>query len=123
GWWFNGTNYPYGEHLMYTDAQPALSLLLTQVRKVIPIDASAATLVLHMALMLAFFLAIIYVYKLLVRLNVQRPWAVLFACIIICFSAQHTRLFGLYGLAYACFMPMLLYWSTCYYETSAIRYM
>src|SRR3954462_14259386 len=36
GYWFDGMNYPYGEHIVYTDGQPLLSVLFTHFKNVTP---------------------------------------------------------------------------------------
>src|SRR4051812_26014633 len=34
GYWFEGMNYPYGEHITYTDGQPLLSVLFASMHNV-----------------------------------------------------------------------------------------
>lgn len=38
GMHFDGMNYPYGEHIIFTDGQPLLSVLQGYSRNIIPID-------------------------------------------------------------------------------------
>ena len=33
GWWFTGMNYPFGEHVVFTDNQPLLSFVLAALRR------------------------------------------------------------------------------------------
>src|ERR1035437_8133996 len=34
GIWFTGMNYPYGEHIVYTDGQPLLSVTLSSFKNI-----------------------------------------------------------------------------------------
>ena len=49
GYWFSGMNYPYGEHIVYTDAQPVLVDILTAGGN---ISAGSALTVLWMRLLI-----------------------------------------------------------------------
>ena len=123
GMWFTGMNYPYGEHIMFVDAQPALSVTLGFLRKYITLTPGSATAILNLLMAFAFAVAILVVYKILLRFKVAHFWAIIFACCIICTCTQNTRMFGLYGLSYACIIPLIFYWSVNYYDTGRIRYM
>ncbi len=123
GMWFTGMNYPYGEHIMFVDAQPALSVTLGFLRKYITLTPGSATAILNLLMAFAFAVAILVVYKILLRFKVAHFWAIIFACCIICTCTQNTRMFGLYGLSYACIIPLIFYWSVNYYDSGRIRYM
>lgn len=123
GWWFTGMNYPYGEHIMFVDGQPALSITLSWLRTYIPLTAGSVTAILSLLMAFTFMLAIIMVYKILLRYKVSHLLAILFACCIVVLSTQNTRMFGLYGLSYVCIMPMIFYWFIYYHDTGKWKYM
>src|SRR4051812_8595675 len=50
GIWFTGMNYPYGEHLVYTDAQPLIAVPLAFLRTYLPVSRNTALAVLHLCL-------------------------------------------------------------------------
>src|ERR1041384_1921736 len=42
GYWFEGMNYPFGEHIVYTDGQPLLSITLAWLRPLVPMTPGLA---------------------------------------------------------------------------------
>src|SRR5665213_2671334 len=97
GYWFDGMNYPYGEHIVYTDGQPVLSVLLTCFKGV---TAGEALTVLWLLIGLSYVLAILYLYKILSHFRVAPLAAMLFAGLIGIFTPQIVRLQGHYALSY-----------------------
>lgn len=122
GWWFDGMNYPYGEHIIYVDGTPALSIPLSWIRNVIPLDIHSVTATLNVTMGLAFALGIVYVYKTIHLLKVSRYWALLFALFIMAMNPQFNRVYGHYGLAIMCFVPMMTYWLIQYYHNNQKKY-
>lgn len=119
GYWFDGMNYPYGEHIVYTDGQPLLSVFLTFFKNVTP--GEAFTLVFWL-IGLSYILAIVFVYRILIHFTVPFLPAVIFAgCIVIC-CPQLLCLKGHYALGYTCVMPMLFYWAILYHRQFHWRY-
>ncbi len=123
GWWFDGMNYPYGEHIMFVDGQPILTLTLSWLRQLWHFTPETLNVILNLLMLSAFFLAILYVYKILAKMDVPYWWAMLFAPLIVTLSMQNFRIFGLYGLSYACVVPMIFYWFLHYHETGKWKYM
>jgi hypothetical protein len=122
GLWFKGMNYPYGEHIAYIDGQPMLSVPLSYLRQYMAIDRGIVLAVMHLAILLAYALGIVYIYKTLVHYKVSASIAIVFSIFIQLLSPQVFRMFAHYGLSYACIIPMLLYWSVKLYETGRVRY-
>src|SRR3954462_2991656 len=64
GYWFEGMNYPYGEHIVYTDGMPVLSVPLTWFGHITP---AIALTVLWLLVGASYVLSIVYCYKILVH--------------------------------------------------------
>ncbi len=122
GCWFEGMNYPFGEHLIYADAQPLLSITLAWLHKWIPISPGGAMAVMEWAIVSSYLLGGFFLWKLLVHLKVDPFPAVLLAFCILFLSPQVLKLNGHYGLAYICAVPMQLYWLLRYHELGRKRY-
>ena len=122
GWWSTCMNYPYGEHIMFVDGQPLLSMTLASLRPYVHLTPSNVTAVLNLLMSFSFFLGIIFVYKLLRRYQVHTAWAIVMACCIVCLSQQNHAMFGHYGLSYVCIIPMWFYWFTLYYDGGKLKY-
>lgn len=119
GYWFTGMNYPYGEHMVYMDSQPLLSVPLSYFKG---ISVSGALTVMWYSMLLSYILAIIYVYKILLHFEVREFAAMLFSGLIVVMSPQLYRTLGHFGLSYACVVPMLFYWTLKYHATPQLKY-
>ena len=113
GYWFEGMNYPYGEHIVYTDGQPLLSVLFTHMHHVTP---GMALSVCWLLVGLSYVLSVVYTYLTLVHFKVGRLAAMLFAGLIVLGTPQLIRLQAHYALSYVCLAPMLFYWTIQYHE-------
>ncbi len=118
GVWFTGMNYPYGEHITFTDGQPLLSVTLGWLG----LRMEQALTVLWWLIAFSFFLGHIYIYKILVHFRVQPFLAMCFSGLIMAFTPQLFCIGGHYALSYACVIPMLFYWTIQYKETAKTRY-
>ncbi len=119
GYWFTGMNYPYGEHIVYTDGQPILSVLLTHFKHLTAGDSLAIN---WWLIDLTYVLSILFIYRILTHFRVGPPVAMVFAGLIAIFSPQLFRIQGHYALAYTCIIPMVFYWFIQYHEQSKLRY-
>jgi hypothetical protein len=119
GYWFEGMNYPYGEHIVYTDGQPLLSVLFASTGNV---SVDTALTVCWELLGLSYVLSIIYIYKTLVHFKVSPAMAVVFAGLIGIATPQIICIRGHYALAYTCIVPMMFYWTILYNETNKVKY-
>lgn len=122
GTWFSGMNYPYGEHIVYTDGQPLLSVTLAALRPVVPLSPEFVLGLMHLLLIFAFWLGMLYLYKTLRILGTHPGFAISSSIFIQLLSPQLLRLNGHYALSYLCFVPMLFYWSLQYHRQGAFRY-
>jgi len=123
GWHSMSMNYPFGEHVVYTDGQPLLAVTLNYLGKVLPININAALAVMHIVIFLGFVLAVVYTYKILVYQNMRPLWAMLFAALIVMLCPQYIRIKAHFGLSYACCIPMILYWLNRYNDEHKWKYL
>jgi len=111
GIWFTGMNYPYGEHIVYTDGQPLLSVTLSSFKN---ISIAQALTVMGWLISLSYILSIIYIYKILLHFGLKPLVAILFAGLVGIFTPQGFRVHAHYALAYSCIIPMLFFWTISY---------
>lgn len=107
GWHFTGMNYPFGEHVVFTDDQPPLSFALAWLRR--HGVAFNGVAVLNSAMLLAQVLSAPPLLALLRRCRLPAWYAGIVTVIIVLLAPQLDRLLGHYALAYACVIPMLWY--------------
>jgi len=120
GLWFQGMNYPFGEHIVYTDGQPLLSVPLSYAKGSMTIPMALS--IMWMGIAISFMLGILYNYFILQHFKVPAPLAILCGTLIMLASPQIFRLSGHYALAYACFIPMLFYHLLCYQTSKQLKY-
>ena len=119
GYWFQGLNYPYGEHIVYTDGQPALSMLLSSFKGM---TTDRALTILWWLIGAGYVVSIVYLFKILRWFKVGPLAAMLFAGLTGIFTPQIQRLQGHYALSYTCIIPMLFYWTIRHRESGHWRY-
>lgn len=106
GFHFTGMNYPYGEHIIYTDNQPALSLALNWI------DDNLFTLhdrtvgILNIMMLLSVIVCAWCIYAILRRFFMPSWYAIIVSIIISFLSPQLLRITGHYALAYTFFFPL-----------------
>ena len=120
GLWFEGMNYPYGEHITYTDGQPLLSVPLSLLANRMSLEG--ALTVMWWFIAASYVLSIVYCFKILLQLGVKPLAAMCLAGLVTIFSPQMLRISGHYALSCACVLPMLFYWSLLYYNTGRWKY-
>ena len=119
GYWFTGMNYPYGEHIIYMDGQPLLSVTLSYFKQ---ITVPGALAIMWGLILLSYVLAIVYIYRILVHFGVKAFVAMLFAGLIVVMNPQLFRTQGHFGLSYVCAVPMLFYWTIQYDLNPRLKY-
>lgn len=119
GIWFDGMNYPYGEHIVFTDAQPAIVIPLSLLNNYLLIPPLA---VMNLLLVLGFFLAIIYTSRVLMRFGVHTIWSFVAAMLIVTMSPQQFKLAEHFSLAYFCVMSVVFYYNLAWYQSGNRQY-
>ncbi len=107
GWWFTGMNYPFGEHVVFTDNQPLLSFVLAALRRRgVAVNVLA---VINGSMLLAQLLSAPPLLALLRRCRLPAWYAGMATVLIVLLAPQLDRLLGHYALAYSCVVPILWY--------------
>ncbi|MBK9730580.1 MAG: hypothetical protein IPO83_04695 [Chitinophagaceae bacterium] len=106
---FTGMNYPYGEHVMYTDNQFPLAFAMSIIQSTL-FNISAYTVgIINYVMFISLILSAVFLYLLLYELKVKSWFAIPAAIAITIVSPQLQRMGGHYSLAYVFFTPLLLY--------------
>ncbi len=102
---FQGMNYPYGEHFLYTDCHPLISSIL----RVFDQDGSIAAYsigVINFMMIISIFLTLILLYALLREFGIKSWIAFLFSIGIALLSPQIFRMTGHLSLSYSIAIPL-----------------
>lgn len=105
---FTGMNYPYGEHVIFTDNQPALSWILSALDKVIPVSDNVVG-IMNIFMFLSLLLCTTLLFYILKHYGASAWYAVLVSLLITFMNPQLKRVVGHYALSYSFFIP-LIWW-------------
>ncbi|UKN00609.1 YfhO family protein [Paracrocinitomix mangrovi] len=103
-WDFSGMNYPYYEHMVYTDGHPLLSYLIG----LFGLTAYGVG-ILNLLMLLSYPVCSVILYKILNHYKVEKWWSILAAVSITFLSPQIFRLTGHFSLSYVFAVPGMWY--------------
>ncbi len=108
---FEGLNYPYGEHTLYTDSQPVFTYVFQSIARVYPGISDYSVGILNFILIASIFFTLWVIYLLLVQWGISRWMALIFSIGIFLLLPQAPRISGHFALSYGCAIPLswLLY--------------
>jgi hypothetical protein len=101
---FEGMNYPFGEHVVYTDCQP----ILTFVLRLLPFTHPYLAGILHALIFLSYIITPVILFRILLRLELAPFPAFFIALAIAVLSPQYWRLDGHFALTYECVIPLAI---------------
>ncbi len=111
-WNFTGMNYPFYEHIVYTDAHPLLSFLIGKLGL-----TNYGIGILNFLMLISYPVSAVFIHKILKYYKVNDRWAII-SSIIFCFlSPQVFRLTGHLSLSYVFAIP-LMWWFLIKVETT-----
>jgi hypothetical protein len=107
GVWSEGMNYPYGEHVVYTDNQPIVSAILKALGTVIPIDQHVIGTI-NMLMIISLIIAAVCLYFIMRSFGLPRWYSAILSVPIALLSPQVARFNGHYSLAYTFYLPLFV---------------
>lgn len=106
---YNGMNYPYGEHVLFTDNQPLLANTLKFINQFAPNTFYEIAPIVHWMMLISFILSGVFLLLLFRQFDVADWFGIPVSIGIVMLSPQLLRFAGHFGLAYAVVLPMYLY--------------
>jgi len=106
---FEGMNYPYGEHYLYTDCHPVIASFLKSITHIFPGIADYSIGIINFLMILSMVITVLLLYLIFIELKIKRLLSVLSALAIMVLSPQISRMTGHLALSYSCFLPLTLY--------------
>lgn len=106
---FDGMNYPYGEHIFYTDCTPFLALIVKGISWFFPSIVHYEIGLLNVLLLVSYIFCAIYLLKIYQLLKINSILAVLSAIAYTLLCPQIFRLTGHLALGTSCVIPMAIY--------------
>ena len=121
---FEGMNYPYGEHFIYTDCHPILMLTFKWLSNYFPFLKTYSIAILNELLILSVFLTFIVTYFVLLEFKIEKWIAILFCIGITLLAPQIYRMPGHFALSYSFSIPLswLIYLRTIKKQAPPLNY-
>ena len=107
GIWSEGMNYPYGEHVVYTDNQPVVSTIMKAIGEIIPMEQHVIGTI-NMLMIISLIIAAICLYYIMRGFGLPRWYSAFLSVPIALLSPQIARFNGHYSLAYAFYLPLFV---------------
>lgn len=102
---FSGMNFPFGEHIVFTDCQPIITFILRSL----PISHPYSVGILHSLIFISFILTPLLLYKILSLQKVDRFSSFFISLAITLLSPQYYKLLaGHHALAYTFIIPLCI---------------
>jgi len=119
---FSGMNYPFGEHIVFTDNMPLLAGTIAWLKNWFPNIGHYSLAIMHLLLLSSISFGTWYIYKIIRKYNNNPAWAVISALFIAFFSPQIFKIYGHYGMGFCFYIPFVMYQLQCFKERSSFRY-
>lgn len=119
-WHFQGMNYPYGEHVLFTGSQPLITNPIKLISTVV--DISNYTLgIINMIMLLSVALCPFFIYLIFKHLKLPWLFSAIAAVAITFLSPQFIRLGGHFALTYQFALPLFLLLLIRFQESPSIK--
>ena len=106
---FEGFNYPYGEHFLYTDCTPLLAAPLRFLNNYFPSLNNYSTGILNFLLIISFIASSLLIYLILKEFKINKFLSVTASLGIMALSPQVFRLYGHLALGFGFAIPLIWY--------------
>ncbi len=116
---FQGMNYPYGEHVIFTNCQPVISNTLKFISKNIIDVSDYAVGVINLMMLLSIIIAAVFLYLILTEFNLNWFYSTFVAIGIAYLSPLLNRFSGHYSLSYVFSIPIVIYLLIKFYKNPA----
>ncbi len=117
GWHFDGMNYPWGDHISFTDNQPLLSLPLSYLQSAFHFSLNDLLVIMNLLIPVLLLFTSHILCRFFIRMNVNVYLSALFSVLITFLAPNFYRIFGHFGLCYTFNIVLTLYWLFRYETT------
>lgn len=107
--WYEGMNYPWGEHLVFADGQPLIANTIKFISQNISDISDHTVAILNLSMLFSMLLAAIFLYLLFAKLRVVWWYNLLVSSSLVMMARQTEKITGHYGLSHVFVVPLVLY--------------
>ena len=106
---FTGVNYPYGDHLLYTDTHPLLAWFLNLLDNNVADLAQNSVGIINLCILMGMIVCGLVLYLILRHYRLPIWYAAIMAVLIALLSPQWDRIHGHLSLSYGFILPLFWY--------------
>ncbi len=114
---FSGMNYPFGEHIVFTDNQPLVSNTLRFINRNVLDISNGVIGINNILLFVGLLICIVYLYKIFFALTHNVRVSVAAGVVLGMLSPQIERFNGHFALAYCFVIPLFIWWMYTFFNT------
>ncbi|PKP03223.1 MAG: hypothetical protein CVU11_09240 [Bacteroidetes bacterium HGW-Bacteroidetes-6] len=119
--YFEGMNYPEGDHVMFTDGFFPVVLLIKAIKPAVDVSPYTQGII-NGIILLSFIVAVFFLYRVFEELKINK-WVSAFAAPGLVFlSPQIMRIPGHYSLSLMFFLPLMIYLLIRFYKQKKWKY-
>ena len=119
---FKGMNFPFYEHVFYTDNQPLLAVPLSYLRDLFNLTMGDFIFIMNILPPLAFIFSSYIFYKLLSKLDINLYLSAFFGLLFTAMSPNLFKTFWHFGMSYSFFIVGSFYFVISYFKEQKIKY-
>lgn len=120
---FSGMNYPFGEHIVFTDNMPAFARPIQWLGQYIPWIKQHSLGAMNLTLLFSIVLAAHFVFKTLRHYKVPGLFAIVSTLFIVFCAPQLNRITAHYGMSIVWYLPAIIYFIIRYVEGQQWKYL
>jgi hypothetical protein len=120
---FKGMNFPFYEHVIYTDNQPLFAVPLSYLRDIFHLTLGDFIAIMNIAFPFAFILSSYILFKLLSKLDINLYLSAIFGLVFTAMSPNLFKTFGHFGMGYSFFMIGSIYLVISYFKNQKIHFL
>ncbi|MBK7690130.1 MAG: hypothetical protein IPJ31_03090 [Bacteroidetes bacterium] len=123
GWHFDGMNYPWGDHISFTDNQPLLAFPLSYLQSSFHFSLNDLLSIMNLLIPITLLCTSLVLCTFFIRMQVNGYLSALFSLLITFLAPNFYRIFGHFGLCYTFHLVLTLYWLFQFEARSRKRYL
>jgi hypothetical protein len=109
GFHFDGMQYPWGEHIVFTDNQPLIAYPLSYLKDAFNLNITDLLTIMNLMTPLLFIISILTLFKFFSWMKINAYLSSLFALMICAMPPNFYRMFGHFGLSYTFNIILILF--------------
>lgn len=106
---YSGMNYPYSDHVLFTDCQPILANSIKWISRNVTDISDYTVAIINLSMLFSFLLCSVFLYLIFIKLKLPVGYSMFVAIAMMFLAPQFHRVDAHYGLAHSFIIPAIIY--------------